>query len=340
MRCPQRQVSQASGLHRPEFGCETLRVDDTGERKPTVTDGLYVGVEAGGTKFVCAVGRGTGEILASERLETTTPRVTIDAVRRFIGAYPGIRGIGIASFGPVDLKPGSPSYGFITSTPKDGWRDVDLVGEVGTGFGVPVAFETDFNSAAIAEQRWGAAAGTDVSAFVIVGTGVGAGLVVGNDVVHGAQHPEFGHVRIPRSPKELPNFAGVCPFHGDCLEGLASGTSIAARWGVPAEQLGADHLAWELEAEYVGTALANLICTVSPQRITLGGGVMDQLHLVPALRHRVVELLGTYLTGVDFGSQRFMGPSELGGDAGVLGALALAERVATELPRPTPETRR
>jgi len=272
-------------------------------------------IEAGGTKFICALGTACGDIIAEKRIETGAPEETIAKVVEFL-ASPGVPplAIGIASFGPVQLDRSAVNYGFITSTPKREWRDFDIVGAIRSHFDVPIGFDTDVNAAALAEHRWGAAQGLRTFLYVTVGTGIGGGAMVKGSILHGRSHPEMGHIRIPHDRA----FPGVCPYHGDCLEGLASGVAIEARWGTPGPSLPDDHPAWALEADYLALACANWIATLSPQRIVLGGGVMRP-HLFPMLRDRVARLLGDYMQLPE------LVPSPLSDRAGVLGALVLAQ---------------
>jgi fructokinase len=289
---------------------------------------LFGGIEAGGTKFVCAVGTGPHDIRARARFPTTSPAETIEQAIAFFKQQPEpISALGIAAFGPVDLAPSSPTYGWITSTPKAGWRQTDLLGTVQRALGVPAGFDTDVNAAAVAEQRWGAAQGLDTMLYVTVGTGIGGGVLVGGQPIHGLLHPEVGHMPV-RHDLQADPFAGVCPFHGDCLEGMACGPAMAARWGQPAETLPPEHPAWELEATYMALGLVNCIYTIAPQRIILGGGVMQQEHLMRRIRARVQALLNGYLdvSAVKEHMDAYIVPPALGGDAGVLGALALAQQ--------------
>ena len=292
---------------------------------------LYGGVEGGGTKFVCVVGTGPEDIRAETRFPTTTPDATLGQALGFFRDQQArlgtLRALGIGSFGPVDLQPGSPTFGFITSTPKAGWKNVDVAGPFRRALGLSVAFDTDTNAAALGEWRWGAAQGLDTFLYLTIGTGIGGGGLVGGQLMHGLVHPEIGHLRLPRDPASDP-FPGACPFHGDCLEGLASGPALLARWGRPAESLPPEHAAWALEGHYLALALVNLICTVSPQRIVLGGGVMDQAHLFPLVRREVKALLNDYVRAPEIldGIDGFITPPALGARAGVLGALALAQR--------------
>jgi fructokinase len=296
---------------------------------------VYGGIEAGGTKFVCAVGTGPEDVRAETRFATTTPEETIGRASAFMQeqAEPvGLRAIGIASFGPVDPNPRSARYGFITTTPKRGWADTDLAGEVGRALGLPVGFDTDVNGAALGEHRWGAAQGLDTFIYLTIGTGIGGGGMVNGQLMHGLIHPEMGHIRLPRDREGDP-FPGICPYHGDCLEGLASGPALEARWGQAAETLPVDHPAWRLQARILGLALTNFICTLSPQRIILGGGVMAQRQLFPLVREQVQLLLNNYVQAPEIIHQidDYIVPPALGGRAGVLGALALAEMAAGRL---------
>jgi fructokinase len=265
------------------------------------------------------------------RFPTTSPEATLLETVTFFRSAESRLGklsaIGIASFGPVDLHPDSPTFGFITSTPKPGWANVDIVGTLRDELGVTVGFDTDVNAAALGEWRWGAAQGLDTFLYLTIGTGIGGGGMVNGRLMHGLVHPEMGHVRIPHDLETDP-FAGTCPFHGDCLEGLASGPAMNARWLQPAEQLPADHPGWALEARYLALALVNFICTVSPERIVIGGGVMSSGRLFPLIRQQALELLGNYVRAPQLlnGIDDYIVPPWLGEHAGVLGALALAQR--------------
>ncbi len=281
-------------------------------------------MECGGTKFVCATGE-SGTILARTEFPATAPAETIARALEFFQAQPQLQSIGIGSFGPVDLDPTSPKFGYITSTPKNGWRDTDLVGAVRRATGLPVAFDTDVNAAALGEARWGAAQGLDTFLYLTIGTGLGGGGMANGRLLHGLVHPEMGHIRVPHDLRADP-FPGGCPFHGDCLEGLVCGPALEARWGQRGETLPPDHPAWDLEARYIALGLATWICTLSPQRIILGGGVMRQAHLFPRIRAQVLTLLNGYIQAPDIleGIAQYIVPPALGGDAGVLGAIALA----------------
>jgi len=286
---------------------------------------LLGGIEAGGTKFVCAVGTGPNDIRAEARFPTTLPEETIPQVVGFFRQHP-VDAIGIGSFGPVDPNPASPTYGSITSTPKPGWRNTNLRSRIADALGIPVGFDTDVNVAAAGEHRWGAAQGLSTFIYLTVGTGIGGGVMVEGNMVHGLIHPETGHVYVPHDRAEDP-FDGVCPFHGNCLEGLASGPAMEARWGTKAVNLPADHKAWELEAKYLAYALTSFIYCYSPQRIILGGGVMNQPHLFPMIRTKVQDLLKGYVQSPAILEQidQYIVPPGLGNYAGVLGCIALAE---------------
>jgi fructokinase len=279
----------------------------------------YGGIETGGTKWECAVGTGPDDLWAVATIPTTTPDETIGRVVDFFEREGPVLAIGIGSFGPVDQKLTSATWGHITSTPKPGWAYTDVGQEIRRRLSVPVAFDTDVNAAALGEHRWGAAQGLDTFCYITVGTGIGGGGMAGGKLLHGLVHPEFGHMRIPHDRDRDP-FDGVCPYHGDCWEGLASGRAIEARWGrVPAE-LDGDEGVWTLQAHYLALGLVCVICVLSPERILLGGGVMRNPVLLPRIRAEVAALLNGYL-----GTAAEISPPELGSRSGVLGAIALAE---------------
>jgi fructokinase len=291
---------------------------------------LWGGIEAGGTKFVCAVGTGPEDLRAEVSFSTTMPPETIGRAIQFFQQQRKegpLAAIGIASFGPVDPDPDSPTFGYITTTPKPGWAHTDVAGTIRRALGIPVGFDTDVNAAALGEHRWGAAQGLDTFIYLTVGTGIGGGGMVNGKLIHGLIHPEMGHIRIPHNRDRDP-YAGLCPYHGDCLEGLATGPALEHRWGQPGETLPADHPAWQLEAEYLALGLMNYICILSPQRIIMGGGVMQQPHLLPLVRHRVRELLNGYLQSpmiLEHLDEYVVLPG-LGIRAGVLGAIALGQQ--------------
>lgn len=292
---------------------------------------LYAGLEAGGSKCVCIVGSNPNDIRAETRFATTTPAETIARAIAFFRPYRDrLVGLGIGAFGPLDPRLDSPSFGCITSTPKPGWAQTDVAGALRQALDLPVAFDTDVNAAALGEYRWGAAQGLDTFLYLTVGTGIGGGAMMNGCLLHGLLHPEMGHIRLPHDWQVDP-FPGCCPYHGDCLEGLASGPAIEARWGQPGITLPHDHPGWTLEVHYLALGLVTLLCTLSPQRIILGGGVMQQTHLFPRMRHEVQRFLNGYmqLPALRDSIDTYIVPPALGNRAGVLGAMALAQQALT-----------
>lgn len=295
-----------------------------------MTQPLFGGIEAGGTKFVCAVGTGPNDLRAEIRFPTTTPAENLTLCISFFQEqatkYGGVTAVGIASFGPVDPNPDSPTFGYITTTPKPGWANTDFAGAIGRALAAPVGFDTDVNGAALGEWRWGAAQGLDTFIYLTIGTGIGGGVMVNGRLLHGLIHPEMGHIPLPHDWAADP-FPGRCPYHGDCLEGMASGPAIADRWGQPGGDLPPDHPAWDLEAHYLALALHSFICTLSPQRIIMGGGVMAQPQIFPLLRQKVQASLRGYVqhTAVLEKIDSYIVPPALGAQAGVAGAIALAQ---------------
>lgn len=294
---------------------------------------LLAGVELGGTKCVCIIGTGPGDIRATQRLDTGEREATLrgieDVLQRWRGEYGDFAALGVASFGPVDLKRDSPTWGHITSTPKPGWRDTDVARRLQRRFGVPVAFDTDVNGAAFAEGRWGAARGLHDFAYVTVGTGIGVGSIVRGQSIFGLTHTELGHVRVARRPGDA--FPGVCPYHGDCIEGLASGPAIEARAGQPAAGLPPDHPAWDSVAHGLGQLMHIMVLTTAPSRIFLGGGVMSgQSQLFGRIQQELQRSLNGYVQAPEIaeGLTDYIVPPGLGAQAGPLGALALAADVA------------
>ncbi len=279
------------------------------------------GVETGGTRVRCAVGTGPDDVRAETTVPTTTPAETLRRVLEFFRAQTEITAVGAACFGPIDLDRSSPTFGRITTTPKPGWRGADVVGALRT-LSVPVAFDTDVNGAALAEYRWGAGRGVDPFVYVTVGTGIGGGAIVGARPVHGLVHPEMGHVPITRDSADA--FAGACPYHRDCLEGLASAVALSQRWGALPETLPAEHEAWRLQARYLALGVAAIAAVLSPPRIVLGGGVMRAAGLLARVRAETVKTLAGYVRAPD------LVPPALGERAGVLGALALAQATLAE----------
>jgi fructokinase len=297
------------------------------------------GIEAGGTKFVCAVGRGPDDVrLPRNRQEFATGNDPSRLIHRVIEWFQDkqrhqpMSAIGIASFGPVDLVSGSPRFGHITSTPKPGWANTDLVGPIQNALGnIPVGFDTDTNGAGLGEFFWGRAAGLDDFVYITIGTGIGAGGMVGGQLLHGLVHPESGHLRLPRIDGDA--FKGACKYHGDCWEGLCSGEAIRQRTGVLAEELPPDHPAWAYEAQYIGYAIANIVCTLSPRRVIVGGSVskggrLGEDALFRAVRQHVQTVLNGYVVSsalLGDGIHDYIVSPLLGEDAGVCGAIALGQ---------------
>jgi fructokinase len=290
---------------------------------------LLAGIEAGGTKFVCAVGYSPVEIIKEIRFPTAAPKETMTRAYEFFRdcerELGPISSLGIGSFGPVDLDPASPAYGYITSTPKLQWADTDIVGFFKKRMNVSVGFDTDTNAAALGEGRYGAGRNCDTFLYLTIGTGVGGGVVVDNRALHGLVHPEVGHIRVV--PRRDDPFPGTCPFHGTCLEGMAAGPAIEARWGKPGIELPEDHPAWDLEAWYLAQGLAAMVLTLSPQRIIMGGGVMHQPQIFPALRRYLREFLGGYVDRPEITEEQedYIVFPERENQAGITGALLLAE---------------
>jgi fructokinase len=289
---------------------------------------VYGGMEAGGTKFVCIIGTGPDDLRAETVFPTTTPDETIKQAIDFFNAYSGtgsLSAVGIASFGPLDLDSSSPEYGHITRTPKTGWERIDILGMVKSALGLPVIIDTDVNGAALAEHLWGAGKGGDNLVYITIGTGIGGGGMVNGGLIHGLLHPEMGHIRIPHDREKDP-FEGCCPYHGDCLEGLASGKAIELRWGKPAEELPEGHPAWEMEAHYLSLGISNIICTLSPGRIITGGGLMKNPSLLPKVREKTREYLNGYIDSpkITEDIENYIVTPGLGDYSGALGAIALA----------------
>ena len=286
----------------------------------------YGGIETGGSKWQCAVGSGPDDVRAAETIQTTTPAETIGRAVAFFEREGPVEAIGIGSFGPIDQKLSSPTWGHITNTPKPGWAHTDVGRLIQRRLSVPVAFDTDVNAAALGEHRWGACRGLDTFCYITVGTGIGGGGMAGGKLLHGLLHPEFGHMRIPHDRVADP-FDGVCPYHGDCWEGLASGLAIEARWGRPAASLDGDQAVWELEARYLALGLVSVMCVLSPERIVVGGGVAHHNGLLNLVRRDVLALMNGYLeaTAVRDDIADYITLPQLGMRAGVLGAIALAQ---------------
>ena len=294
----------------------------------------FGGIEAGGTKFVCAVGTGPDDVRAELRLPTESPDITLGKVIDFFREQQQqneIAAIGVASFGPVDPEPGSQTFGYITNTPKPGWANTAVAPMLRNAFDIPVGFDTDVNVAALGEHTWGAARDVDTFVYLTIGTGIGGGGMVDGKLLHGLIHPEMGHIAIPHN-WERDAFAGTCPFHGDCWEGLANGPAIEARWGQPGELLPPAHEAWSLEAHYLALGVTSIMMIMSPQLVVMGGGVMEQEHIFPLVHREVKSLLNGYIQSPTIleGIDSYIVPPALGGRSGVLGAIALAKRALQE----------
>ena len=288
---------------------------------------LYGAIEAGGTKFVCAIGTSARDLTAQARIPTTRPQETLGQCLAFFRSQPKIDALGVGCFGPLELRRGAPHYGHVTTTPKLGWANTDIVGPLREALSVPIGFDTDVNAAVLGESRWGAAQNLDTAIYITIGTGIGGGALVGGRLAHGLVHPEMGHLLLPREPDDLA-FAGQCSFHGGrCWEGLASGPALERRWGEPAETLPPEHPAWDLEARYIASALTSLVLVLSPERLILGGGVMQQSALFPLIRHHLTRSLAGYVQAAQLnqGLDEYVVPPLLGAQSGIAGALALAE---------------
>lgn len=286
---------------------------------------LFGAVEAGGTKFVLAIGRGHDDIIAQTQIPTTSPGETLQRTIEWFQSQGGIVALGIASFGPVDLDPASLQWGTITDTPKPGWSQASVAARLGDALRCPAGLDTDVNGAAIGEYQHGAAKGCDVAIYVTVGTGIGGGAIIDGETVKGSRHPEMGHVMLRRHPQDL-DFAGACPVHGDCLEGLASGPAIKARWGASLSDLAPDHVAHEIIADYLAQFCQTLIALYSPQRIILGGGVLQTAGLLDKIRARAAVYAGSYF-GVH--ADAIIVAPGLGTRSGIAGAFELAKRALT-----------
>lgn len=293
---------------------------------------LIAGIELGGTKCICILATGPDDIRDEVRIPTTTPGETLGAIEAVLARWSGYAALGIASFGPVSIDPAAADYGFITATTKPGWSNTDVGARLAKKAGVPTGFNSDVAGAALGEGRWGAARDVADHAYVTVGTGIGVGLVLGGEPTNGLTHPELGHIRPTRLAGDT--WPGSCSFHGDCLEGLASGTAIRARTGRGAEALADDDPAWDGIAHALAQLLHILVLTGIPRRVVMGGGVMTGIpHLLPLIRTKLVESLGGYVAAPDLEPiDAYAVPAALGNNAGPLGAIVLGQRalVATE----------
>ena len=281
-------------------------------------------LEAGGTKMVCAIGDEHGNVIERYSLPTRGGDETVREIIEYFRAHP-VEALGVSSFGPLNLDPASPEYGNITTTPKAGWANYPLRRNLAEALGVPVGIDTDVNGAALAEARIGAGKGVDSLVYYTIGTGIGGGAVVNGQLLHGLVHPEMGHMLL-RPVENDPAPHGFCPYHDGCLEGMAKGPAIEKRWGKPAAELPEDHIAWEIEAEYLAQMCVNTIVVLSPKMIVLGGGVMHQMHLFPRIRRRTRELLNGYVahSAILENIDAYIVPPALGDNAGAAGSLLLA----------------
>lgn len=283
---------------------------------------LLGALEAGGTKMVCAVGNEDGRIIDQISIPTRDPEETIKDIADYFKDK-NIEALGIASFGPVDLNKNSSTYGHIQNTPKLRWKGYDILGELTKALNVPAEIDTDVNGSCLGEVTYGSSKGLNDVVYITIGTGVGAGLYINGKLVHGALHPEMGHMLLTRHPKDKGECN--CPFHSACLEGLAAGPSIEKRWGKKAVELKDNPEVWDMEAWYIAKAIANLIFSICPQRIILGGGVMHQLQLFPLIRQYVLEMLNGYIDIKELKDiDNYIVPASLNDDQGIMGALKLA----------------
>ncbi|MFC3884693.1 ROK family protein [Bacillus songklensis] len=290
---------------------------------------LYGGIEAGGTKFVCAVGDEHGAIIEQVQFPTTVPVETMQKVIHFFQGFE-LKAMGLGSFGPFDINSNSPTYGCITTTPKTAWKDYPIVQTLKEAFRVPIGFHTDVNAAALGEATFGAAQGLDSCLYITVGTGIGAGAVVHGKLLQGLSHPEMGHILVRRHPGDL--YEGKCPYHRDCLEGLAAGPAIEERWGEKGIELANRQEVWEMEAFYLAQALMQYILILSPKKIILGGGVMKQKQIFPLIHENVKQLLNDYVTFPELSSEigEYIVSPGLEDRSGIIGSLLLGKQAYQE----------
>ncbi len=283
---------------------------------------IYGALEAGGTKMVCAVGDESGKIEERVSIPTTDPEETIQKIIEYFEDKK-IRALGVACFGPIDLDRGSPTYGYITSTPKLVWKDFDIVGRLKKALGVPVGFDTDVNGSLLGEMTYGKYRGISDAVYITIGTGIGAGIMSGGNLIHGMLHPEAGHILM--IPHITDKYAGACPYHKNCFEGMASGPAILERWGKPGEELSDRSEVWELEAFYIAQALTDLIMVLSPKKIILSGGVMRQKQLFPLIRKKVSDNVNVYLRTKELADiDSYIVPASLNDDQGIMGCIRIA----------------
>ena len=296
---------------------------------------LYGALEAGGTKMICAVGNEDGQILDQTSIPTSTPDETMPAIISYFSGRLGhdnpednIAALGIACFGPVDVRKSSKTYGNILYTPKIPWRNFPIVNCLKDALGnITIGFDTDVNGSLLGEATWGTAKGLTDAVYFTIGTGIGMGAMSGGNLIHGMLHPEAGHIKLSVLPED--NYAGHCPNHATCFEGMACGPAIQTRWGKPAQELREMPEVWDMEAKYIAQALTSIIYVLSPQKIILGGGVMGQTQLFPLIRKYVLEYINGYLDTKELRNiNNYIVPAALNGNQGIMGALKLAELAA------------
>ena len=279
-------------------------------------------LEAGGTKMVCAIGNENGEILERISIPTETPEKTLPAIAEFCKGK-GIKALGIGCFGPIDVHKDSPTYGYITTTPKLAWKNCNIVGYLQDALHVPVGFDTDVNGSMLGEATWGCARGLDTAIYITIGTGVGVGVLANGKLLHGMLHPEAGHLLLTPHPEDT--YQGKCPYHGTCLEGMAAGPAVEDRWGKKAYELADNPKVWEFESYYIAQALVDYILILSPQKVILGGGVMHQEQLMPMIRSQVKKLLNGYLDTKELQDlDSYIVLPSLNDNQGIMGAIKLA----------------
>jgi Transcriptional regulator/sugar kinase len=284
---------------------------------------LFGALEAGGTKMVMAIGNENGEILNQSTIPTETPDITIPNIIQYFKDK-NISALGVGFFGPVDLDPNSPTYGHVTSTPKLAWANHDIVGRLNNALSIPIGFDTDVNASVLGEATWGCMKGLSSGIYITIGTGVGVGVYINGELLHGMLHPEAGHILLSKHPMD--SFKGVCPYHSNCLEGLASGPSIEMRWNKKAYDLVDQLEVWDLEAYYIAQGIVNYILTLSPHKIVLGGGVMHQEQLFPLIRKNVAALLNGYIKTPQIENlEEYIVPASLNGNQGIMGCIQLAK---------------
>ncbi len=287
---------------------------------------VFGAIEAGGTKFVCAVGTNSNELYDEIRFPTTTPGETIQSCIEYFKMQQGkylLKSVGVGAFGPLDLRKESSTFGFITKTNKTGWTNTNFLGVLKKELNIPIEIDTDVNAAALGEYYWGAGKGFSDFLYLTIGTGIGGGAIVNGKLLHGFNHPEMGHILIPHN-KDNDN---ICNFHNDCLEGFASGPAIENHWKQKADLLPPEHIAWDNQADYIAKALMNYMLILAPKRIIIGGGVMDQKQLFPMIRIKVKKYLNNYIQIDEIinNLDEYIVPPKLGNKAGILGAIALAK---------------